>query len=200
MSSFCVIGLGRFGQTIATELEKNGHQVLIIDYNAAVVNALSDMVTNAVVGDPMNPDVLRAAGVKNYDCAVVCFSERINDSIIVTMMLKEMGIKKVVVRANSEIDKKILYKIGADSVVFPEQDMRFAAVRAEFSAGRSIPARIAMIAIVMSSSIRVNLGDFGLRMMKQELFFLIELSAFRLQFQRKIPVRKRLPSAMPIPQ
>lgn len=123
MSSFCVIGLGRFGQTIATELEKNGHQVLIIDYNAAVVNALSDMVTNAVVGDPMNPDVLRAAGVKNYDCAVVCFSERINDSIIVTMMLKEMGIKKVVVRANSEIDKKILYKIGADSVVFPEQDM-----------------------------------------------------------------------------
>lgn len=84
--------------------------------------------------------------------------------------------------------------------MFPEQDMRFAAVRAEFSAGRSIPARIAMIAIVMSSSIRVNLGDFGLRMMKQELFFLIELSAFRLQFQRKIPVRKRLPSAMPIPQ
>ncbi|MFA6948622.1 MAG: NAD(P)-binding protein, partial [Eubacteriales bacterium] len=75
MKTFCVIGLGRFGQTLAVTLTRNGNQVMCIDENSDIVNAIADTVTNAVVGDPTNEAVLRASGVKNYDCAIVCLSQ-----------------------------------------------------------------------------------------------------------------------------
>ena len=69
--SFCIIGLGRFGQTLAVNLARTGHQVLVIDESEDCVNTVSDVVTNAVVGDPTSESVLRAADVQSYDCAVV---------------------------------------------------------------------------------------------------------------------------------
>lgn len=121
--SFCIIGLGRFGQTLAVNLAKTEHQVLIIDENEEVINALSDTVTNAVVGDPTSESVLRAAGVEDYDCAVVATAENINDSILTTLALKDIGIKQLVARASSDQHRRVLEKLGADMVVFPEQDM-----------------------------------------------------------------------------
>ncbi len=121
--SFCIIGLGRFGQTLAVNLAKTEHQVLIIDENEEVINALSDTVTNAVVGDPTSESVLRAAGVEDYDCAVVATAENINDSILTTLTLKDIGVKQVVARASSDQHRRVLEKLGADMVVFPEQDM-----------------------------------------------------------------------------
>ena len=121
--SFCIIGLGRFGQTLAVNLAHTDHQVLVIDEDDDIVNAMSDIVTNAVVGDPTNEAVLRAAGVSDYDCAVVASAENINDSILITLILKEMGVKQVVSRAASDQHRRVLEKIGADMVVFPEQDM-----------------------------------------------------------------------------
>lgn len=121
--SFCIIGLGRFGQTLAVNLAKTDHQVLVIDEDDNIVNAMSDIVTNAVIGDPTNETVLRAAGVGDYDCAVVATANSINDSILITLNLKEMGVKKVVARASSDQHRRVLEKIGADMVVFPEQDM-----------------------------------------------------------------------------
>lgn len=121
--SFCIIGLGRFGQTLAVNLAKTNHQVLVIDIDEDIINAMSDTVTNAVVGDPTNEAVLHAAGVKEYDCAVVATAESINDSILTTILLKELGVKKVVARAGSEQHGKVLEKVGADMVVFPERDM-----------------------------------------------------------------------------
>ena len=123
MKTFCIIGLGRFGQTLALTLVRNGHQVMVIDANAEAVNLLSDVVTNAIIGDPTSESVLRASGVKNYDCAVVCVSDNINDSILITLLLKDLNVPKVVVRATSDLHKRVLEKIGADLVVFPEQDM-----------------------------------------------------------------------------
>lgn len=121
--SFCIIGLGRFGQTLAVNLARTDHQVLVIDSDDNIVNAMSDIVTNAVVGDPTNEAVLHAAGVRDYDCVVIASADSINDSILITLTLKEMGIPQVVARASSDQHRRVLEKIGADMVVFPEQDM-----------------------------------------------------------------------------
>ncbi len=123
MQTFCIIGLGRFGQTVARELARAGHQVLVIDIDPEIVNSIADEVTSAVVGDPTNESVLRTAGIRDYDCAVICTSQNINDSILITILAKDMGIKKVVVRAASDSHKRVLERVGADMVVFPEQDM-----------------------------------------------------------------------------
>lgn len=123
MKSFCVIGLGQFGQALAETLAADGGQVMIIDTDSDKVTAMADMVTNAVIGDPTNEAVLRAAGVADYDCAIVCITTNINANILLTIMLKDLGVKKVVSRACNEGHKRVLEKIGADMIVFPEQDM-----------------------------------------------------------------------------
>ncbi len=123
MKSFCIIGLGKFGSTLATTLAKDGYQVMVIDTDSAKVTSLADIVTNAVIGDPTNETVLRSAGVRDYDCAVVCFTQNINENILITIMLKEIGVHQVVARALNEGHKKVLNHIGADLIVFPEQDM-----------------------------------------------------------------------------
>lgn len=121
--SFCIIGLGRFGQTLAINLARTDHQVLVIDENEDVINAMSDAVTNAVIGDPTSEAVLRAAGVEDYDCAVVATADNINDSILTTLTLKDIGVAQIVARASSDQHRRVLEKLGADMVVFPEQDM-----------------------------------------------------------------------------
>lgn len=123
MKTFCVIGLGRFGQTLAVTLTRNGNQVMVIDENSDIINAIADTVTNAVVGDPTNEAVLRASGVKNYDCAIVCLSKNVNDSLLVTLTLKDIGVPYIVTRAISDQHKRVLEKIGVDKIIFPEQDM-----------------------------------------------------------------------------
>ena len=117
MKSFCIIGLGNFGKNLALTLAQNGNQVLVIDNVESDIDAIADHVTNAVCGDPTNEMVLRAAGV-------VCLgSDNMQESILVTLTLKELGIPKIVARASSEQHRKVLTKVGADMVVFPEKDM-----------------------------------------------------------------------------
>ena len=124
MKSFCIIGLGNFGKNLALTLAQNGNQVLVIDNVESDIDAIADQVTNAVCGDPTNEMVLRAAGVTSYGCCVVCLgSDNMQESILVTLTLKELGIPKIVARASSEQHRKVLAKVGADKVVFPEKDM-----------------------------------------------------------------------------
>lgn len=123
MNSFCVIGLGQFGQTVASTLAEAGKQVMIIDSDADKVTALADVVTNAVIGDPTNESVLRASGISDYECAIVCMASNINDNILLTILLKDLGIGRIVVRAINEGHKKVIQRLGADMIVFPEQDM-----------------------------------------------------------------------------
>ncbi len=123
MKSFCIIGLGKFGQTLAETLARAGAQVMIIDTDGDKVTAMADIVTNAVIGDPANESVLRAAGITDYECAIVCLTTNINANILLTIMLKEAGIKKVVARALNEGHRRVLERIGADMIVFPEHDM-----------------------------------------------------------------------------
>ncbi len=123
MKSFCIIGLGRFGQTLAKALVRNGHEVVIVDEDEESINALADYVSDAVIGDPTNEAVLRQAGAADADCVVISISNNLNDCIITTLLLKDMGAKKVVVRANSDLEWRVLEKVGADMVVFPERQM-----------------------------------------------------------------------------
>ena len=123
MKSFCIIGLGRFGQTLALTLSNKGHQVMVIDQNEETVSLLSDTVTNAVIGNCTSETVLRDSGVPDYDCAVICISKNFDDSILTTIQLKDLGVKEVVVRAANDMHRRILEKVGADRIVMPERDM-----------------------------------------------------------------------------
>ncbi len=122
IKGICVIGLGNFGINLATTLAKSRQQVLVVDADQEKIDAIGDIVGNAVCGDATNEAVLRAAGVKNCDCAVICMENNLSESILITLLLKELGIPKIVCRATDERQKKVLLKVGADYVVLPEKE------------------------------------------------------------------------------
>ena len=123
MNSFCIIGLGKFGTSLANALVCAGKQVMIIDTDTEKVTMIADSVTNAVIGDATNMNLLKASGVADYDCAVVCMTENISDIILVTIQLKELGVKHVIARAVNDGHKKVLEHVGADEITYPEHDM-----------------------------------------------------------------------------
>lgn len=123
MKSFIVIGAGRFGNALARQLYKEGHEVLVIDNDEDTIQKISDHVTHAVIGDATDPDVLTSLGAGNFDCGVVGIASDIQNSILITLLLKEMGVGHVISKARNEVHMRVLDKIGADKVVFPEHEM-----------------------------------------------------------------------------
>jgi len=123
MKQFVVIGIGRFGSALAERLYELGHEVLAIDTSEDLIQKISDKVTHAVTADATDESVLKSLGVRNFDVGIVSIGSDIQSSIIVTLMLKEMGVKYIVAKAQNDLHAKVLYKIGADRVVFPERDM-----------------------------------------------------------------------------
>lgn len=123
MKTFAVIGLGRFGSAIALELSALGHEVMAVDINEDKVQQVADKVTHAVTADARKLEVLQALGLRNFDCAVVAMGGDVGNSALVTLNLKELGIPKVVCKAQSHVHRKVLEKIGADRVIFPEYEM-----------------------------------------------------------------------------
>ena len=123
MKTFVVIGLGRFGTAVATELSDLGHEVLAVDQSEELVQGVADRVTHAVAGDARDPAVLRALGVRNYDCAIVAVGEDVGNSSLITLNLKELGVPQVICKSKSHVHRRVLEKIGADRVVFPEHEM-----------------------------------------------------------------------------
>ena len=123
MKSFLIIGLGRFGASLAVELCAQGHEVLAVDIQPERVQAVADQVTHCVVGDARDPEVLRSLGARNFDCAVAAASADVGVSALIGLNLKELGVKQVICKAQSHVHRKVLEKIGADRVVFPEHEM-----------------------------------------------------------------------------
>jgi len=123
MKQFIVLGLGRFGSAVATTLVELGHEVLGVDNDEERVDALKDKITQAVQADITEERVLAELGVKNFDAAIVCIGTDLETSILVTMMLKEMGLKYIIAKAQNNLHAKVLEKIGVNKVVFPERDM-----------------------------------------------------------------------------
>lgn len=123
MRQFLVVGLGRFGTSLAKTFYNLGYDVMGIDSNEEIIQNIADSITHAVQADATDENTLKALGVRNFDVAIVSIGNDIQSSILITIMLKEMGIKYVVAKAQSQLHGKVLYKIGADRVVFPERDM-----------------------------------------------------------------------------
>lgn len=123
MRQFIVIGIGRFGKAVAERLYELGHEVLAVDTDEDTIQKVSEKVTHAVTADATDENVLRSLGVRNFDVGVVAIGSDIQSSIIVTLMLKEMGVGYIVAKAQNDTHAKVLLKIGADRVVFPERDM-----------------------------------------------------------------------------
>lgn len=119
---FLVVGLGRFGTSVAKTLYQLGHDVLAVDADEERVQNISEDVTHAIHTDATDEENLKSLGINNFDVAIVGIGVDIQDSVMITLLLKEIGIKYVIAKANTEIHAKILYKIGADKVVFPERD------------------------------------------------------------------------------
>ncbi len=123
MKQFVVIGLGRFGTSVAKNLMKNGNEVVAIDKEEERVNKLRDDFTHVVEADAADGEVLESLGVGNLDVGVVSIGDDVHANILTTLILKEKGVPRVVSRAVNDMHGKILSRVGADEVVFPERDM-----------------------------------------------------------------------------
>ncbi len=120
---FVVIGLGRFGSSIATTLYSLGNDVLVIDKNEDLIQDIASEVTHAVQADATDENALRALGIRNFDVAIISIGGDIQSSVMATLILRELGVKYIIAKGNGELHAKVLYKIGADRVVLPEKDM-----------------------------------------------------------------------------
>ena len=122
MKAYIVIGLGRFGQTLARQLCALGAEVLAIDKRGDLVQQVADDVTHAVVGDGEDKEALRALGARNFDCAIIAIGSNLSSSVLTALNLKELGVPYVICKAHDETHRKVLEKLGVDRVVIPEQE------------------------------------------------------------------------------
>lgn len=129
MKSYIVIGLGRFGSEVARRLCQLGCEVLAVDTDSEIVQAISNDVTHAVVADGRDKGVLRALGAGDFDCAIVAIGDRLAESVLATMNLKELGVPKVVCKARDDTHRQVLKKLGADQIVIPEQEQAYRLAR-----------------------------------------------------------------------
>jgi trk system potassium uptake protein TrkA len=121
--SFAVIGLGRFGSAIASTLAALGHDVIGIDANEENVEQMSDVISYAAQLDATDEKALRAAGIQDVDVAVISIGENIESSVLVVMLVQELGIKTIIAKATTPLHGRILEKLGVSRVIFPERDM-----------------------------------------------------------------------------
>ncbi len=120
---YVILGAGRFGSSVATKLMDLGQEVMCVDSDEVAIQNIADKVTHAVQADVTDENALQALGIRNFDTAVVSIGENIQASILATLITKELGIKRIIAKAQTEMHAKVLYKIGADRVVFPEREM-----------------------------------------------------------------------------
>lgn len=120
---FAVIGLGRFGGSMCRSLTEQGMEVMAIDMDEERVNEFASIVTQAVVADTTDEQVLKSLGIRNFDHVIVAIGDNIQSSILTTLILKELGVNHITVKAQNDYHEKVLRKIGADHVVHPERDM-----------------------------------------------------------------------------
>ena len=121
--SILLIGLGRFGKHIAMKLNELGHEIMAVDHDEEKVNEIMPIVTNGQIGDSTNELFLRSLGVDNYDVCIVTIGGDFQSSLETTCLLKELGAKKVVSRAERDGQAKFLLRNGADEIVYPEKQL-----------------------------------------------------------------------------
>lgn len=120
---FAVLGLGRFGWSVAEELHNRGAEVLAVDMNADRVDAIQGRVTHAVQADVTDPDALQQLGLQDFDVAIVTIGTDLKASSVVTMLLKDMGVPSIIAKAQDDMHGRMLKKLGADRIIYAERDM-----------------------------------------------------------------------------
>lgn len=165
---FAVIGIGRFGGSLIKELTRMGHEVLALDIDEERVNDAADFCTHAVQADTMDEQVLKALGIRNFDAVIVAIGDNIQSNILTTIVLKELGVKKVISKAKNSMHGKVLEKIGTDIVIYPEQDMAVKLARSlvsqNFLEQINLSPDYSIIELITPSIfINKNLNELGLR-------------------------------------
>ncbi|OKL37347.1 potassium channel family protein [Domibacillus mangrovi] len=120
---FAVIGMGRFGTSIAKKLHEAGQEVMGIDINADEVEDAELFITHGAVADTTEKATLKSIGISNFDCVIVAIGSNMQASILTVLLLNELGIKKIIAKALNELHGQVLEKVGADWIVYPDKDM-----------------------------------------------------------------------------
>lgn len=123
MNSYLVLGLGRFGMAFAKTMSNLGHDVLGVDQNPQVIQDVSDELAHVISSEISNEDFLKSIGVSNFDACVVAIGSDLQSSILTTALLKELGAKYIISKAQNDLHAKVLMTVGANRVIFPERDM-----------------------------------------------------------------------------
>lgn len=122
MSSFCIIGLGRFGLNVSKELIQMGHEVMVIDKSKQALMQLSDIATYAIEADVLTEGALSEVGIGNFDCVIIATAVEPQAAIMSTMIAKEAGVPLVIAKASSDLHARVLKRVGADRIIFPEKE------------------------------------------------------------------------------
>lgn len=120
---FVVFGVGEFGTNVAKTLANSGATVMVVDQDDKQLETIANDVTHSVCADATNPEAMRQLGIRNYDGAIVGIGHNLQTSVLITMQLKEMGVPFIMVKASTDIEGRILAKVGADKVIFPDREM-----------------------------------------------------------------------------
>lgn len=120
---FVIIGLGQFGMNVAKTLSNSGATVMVVDKNEQCLEQIADQVTHTICADATNPEAMRQLGIRNYDGAIVGIGHELETSVLITIQLKEMGVPFVMAKAATDLEGRILHKVGADKVIFPDREM-----------------------------------------------------------------------------
>ena len=123
MKTVLIIGIGRFGNHLCRKMAELNNEVMAVDIREEAIEDILPLVTNAQIGDCTNEEVLHSLGVGNFDICFVCIGNNFQSSLEITNLLKEMGAKYVISKANRDIQAKFLLKNGADEVVYPNRDL-----------------------------------------------------------------------------
>lgn len=121
-NSYAIFGLGRYGRAVALELVAGGAEVLAVDRDEATVNSLAGDIPLCKCADVTDPDVLRQLDIGSFDTVIIAMAESLEATVMATMLCKEMGVKTVIAKCGNEMHRKILTRVGADRVVFPESE------------------------------------------------------------------------------
>lgn len=123
MKSVLIIGMGRMGRRLASKMQQLGNDVMVVDHDREIIDAMSERFTDANICDCTNEAVIRALGVDNFDLCFVTIGEDFQSSLIITSLLKKHGARKIVAKANQDIQAELLRTIGADEIVNAEEDL-----------------------------------------------------------------------------
>ncbi len=166
--TYAVFGLGRYGVAVARELVRNGMEVIAVDSDEKIVNAAADELPICKCADVTDPDVIRQLGISNADVVVISMASNLEASVMAVTLCKEIGVKTVIAKCASEMHQKILRRVGADKVVFPESESGVRLARNMLSSGFvdmvSLAKNVSMIGLdVKPEWVGKNLIQLNLR-------------------------------------